>query len=156
MKILCPECFSQITDVKKGTAVCGNCGSRFDMKAKTGIFKVRLDGGYIKEGMTHRDVVKSLEEGGILADEYIAAPNGPWITIYDSPFVSYIPKKGTKKLKSARTAVTLYRKRRAGRAAIIALTALLGLSAAVNIFLLTLMNRMQDRIEILVGKITGG
>lgn len=156
MKILCPKCFAQITETNEETASCGSCGAQFNLKSKGSIFRVRLDGGYIKEGMTFRDVVKNLEDGSILADEYIAAPDGPWITIYDSPFVSYIPKKRTRKLKSVRTAVMLYRKRKAGRNVIVALAVLFGLSAAVNALLLFLMTRMQERIEFLVGKITGG
>ena len=60
MKILCPNCFKQITEFKYGKAKCHTCNTMFDLDAKASIFRVRLDGGYIKEGMSYNDVVNNL------------------------------------------------------------------------------------------------
>lgn len=156
MKILCPNCFEQITKINNDKAICTACNSEFNINVKTGIFKVRLDGGFIKEGMTYGEVAKSIKDGTILADEYIATPQGPWITVYDSPFEKFIPKKGRKKLKKARTAVSLYKKRRSAQTIIIILALLFAISFAANVFMLTIMQQMENRIEILVKEATGG
>ena len=155
MKMLCPTCFEQITTIKGNKAICC-CGAEFDMDIKTSVFRVRLDGGYVKDCMSYGEVAKSIKDGSILADEYIATPNGPWITVYDSPFFKYIPKKGAKKLKNARTSVALYRKRQSARVLIVALTLLFAVSFLANVFMLTIVHRMEGRIETLVNTISGG
>ncbi len=154
MKILCPQCFKQIENIKHSIAVC-DCGFEYNIKNKPSLYRIRLDGGYLKEGMTYNDIIKNIEDGGILPDELIAAQDGPWITICDSPFAKYIPKKKIKS-KNSRTAIAIYKKRKRGQIFIIALSILLIFSIGVNILLLTLMTKMQARIEELIIKITGG
>lgn len=154
MKILCPQCFKQIENIKNNIAIC-DCGFEYNIKNKSSLYRIRLDGGYIKEGMTYKDIIKNIEDGGILADELIAAQDGPWITICDSPFAKHIPTKNIKS-KNSRTAIAIYKRKKRGLYFVIALSTLLVFSIGVNIFLLTLMTRMQIRIEELITKITGG
>lgn len=156
MKILCAECFHPIETVTGVNALCSQCGAEFKLDAKSSIFKVRLDGGYIKNDMTFDEVVKNIKDGNILADEYIAGENGPWITVYDSSFVGYIPKKDDKNYKKTRTEVTLYEQKKLGRLTIFTLATLFVLSFGVNVFLLVLMYMMRMRMQDLVGQIIGG
>lgn len=153
MKILCPQCFKQIEDIKKNIATC-YCGFEYNIKNKPSLYRLRLDGGYIKEGVNYNEVIKGIQDGSLLPNEYIAAQDGPWITIYDSPFAKYIIKNSNKTYK--RRAVPLYKERKRLKIFVIIISTLLIFSVSVNIVLSILMGRMKVRIEELVTIVTGG
>ena len=92
LRILCAECFNQIVNIKKGIAVCSCCGAEYNIAEKSTQFKVRLSGGFIKTKLSYDDVVLGIKTGSILAGDYIASIDGPWIHVYDSSFEYYFKK----------------------------------------------------------------
>lgn len=152
MRVLCAECFEQIGDIKKGTAVCSSCGHKYDISKRTTRFKIRLEGGYIKEELTVDDIVKSIRGGKIMADEYIASFDGPWIHIYDSPFAEYYKVKTD---ISKRGGLVIYKQKKKKISVITALASLLIISATINFIFLILFIIMNRRIALLITKITG-
>ena len=71
LRILCAECFNQITDIKKGIATCSCCGAEYNIAEKSTQFKVRLTGGYIKEKLSYDDVKQTAEKVKIKFKEII-------------------------------------------------------------------------------------
>ncbi len=156
MKMLCAKCFSPMENVSKSIAVCNSCGSKYILQNKATIFRVLLDGGFIKEGMSSNDIIKAIEIGNILPDEYIATYNGPWIAIIDSPFSKFIKENTAVKTTKKRIGVFLYFKNKRRFIAVTILSSFFLLSLIANVILLWIINNMNDKIEDLITKITAG
>jgi len=154
MKILCAKCFSPITDISKTVASCTSCGSQYILQQKATIFRVLLDGGYIKEGMDYEDIIKNIEQGNILPDEYIATYNGPWVAIFDSPFSKYIKKVEQDSYTKRRVSVFLYLKHKKKFIVITILSIFFILSLISNMILLLIINNMDKKISELIQRIT--
>lgn len=153
LRILCVNCFNQIVDIKKGRAVCSCCGEEYNIAEKSSQFKVRLSGGFIKTKLSFDDVVLGIKTGSILAGDYIASIDGPWIHVYDSSFEYYLKKTDEKDLRSG---IILYKKKKKKMSLINSLVFLLVISVAVNFSLMVLLYIMNNRITDLVRQITGG
>ena len=83
MKILCPQCFKQIENIKNNIAIC-DCGFEYNIKNKSSLYRIRLDGGYIKEGMTYKDIIKNIisANGGIAKLSALTSAGVPKEKIY--------------------------------------------------------------------------
>ncbi len=141
LRILCAECFNQITNIKHGKASC-SCGAEYNIAEKSSIFKVRLAGGFIKNNLSYNDIVSGIKTGVILADDYIASQNGPWIHIYDSSFEEYYKIIQNKELRSG---IILYEKKKRKFSLISTLLILLIISIAINFTLVVLLYLMNNR-----------
>ena len=153
LRILCAECFNQIVDIKKGIAICSCCGAEYNIAEKSTQFKVRLSGGFIKTKLSYDDVVLGIKTGSILAGDYIASIDGPWIHVYDSSFEYYFKKIDE---QDNRSGIILYKKKKKKLSVINALVFLLIISIAINFTLIVLLYMMNNRITNLVSQITGG
>lgn len=153
MRILCAECFNQIIDIKNGRAICTHCGSIYNISEKTTHFKVRFEGGFVKEKLTYDDVVSGIKTGAILSDEYIASMDGPWIHIYDSSFEEYYKHLSS---KEKRGGIVLYKKKKKKMSVIFAVSSLLIISVAINFILVVLLYITNGKIIYLIEKNTGG
>lgn len=151
MRILCSECFNQIIDINKGIAVCSHCGKEFNIKEKTDFFKIRIDGGYIKENLTYEDIVSGIKTGAIMYHEYIGSMNGPWIHIYDSIFGDLYKAKQTE--KEATSKIILYKKQKKKITMVSSVSFLLFISICVNFILLILLYLMSSKFSILLEEI---
>lgn len=153
LRVLCAECFNQIVDIKKGAAVCSCCGAEYNIAEKSTQFKVRLSGGFIKTKLSYDDVVLGIKTGSILAGDYIAGIDGPWIYVYDSSFEYYFKKIDE---QDSRSGIILYKKKKKKLSIINSLVFLLIISIAINFTLIVLLYMMNNRITNLVNQITGG
>ncbi len=153
LRILCAECFNQITDIKKGIATCSCCGAEYNIAEKSTQFKVRLSGGFIKDKLSYDDIVLGIKTGSILAGDYIASIDGPWIHLYDSSFEYYFKKIDE---KDNRSGIILYKKKKKKMSLINTLAFLLIISIAINFTLIVLLYFMNNRITTLINRITGG
>ncbi len=153
MRILCAECFNQIVNIKKGIAVCSYCGAEYNISEKSSQFKVHLNGGFIKTKLSYDDIVLGIKTGSILAGDYIASIDGPWIHVYDSSFEYYFKKIDE---QDNRSGIILYKKKKKKISIINMLILLLIISIAVNWTLIILLYMMNNRIIDLVSQITGG
>ena len=107
LRILCVECFNQIVNIKKGIAICSCCNAEYNIAEKSTQFKVRLSGGFIKTSLSYDDIVLGIKTGSILAGDYIASVDGPWIHVYDSSFEYYFKKIDE---QDNRSGIILYKK----------------------------------------------
>ncbi|MDT3694481.1 MAG: hypothetical protein ROM03_08710, partial [Mucispirillum sp.] len=89
----------------------------------------------------------------ILAGDYIASIDGPWIHVYDSSFEYYFKKIDE---QDNRSGIILYKKKKKKLSVINTLVFLLIISIAINFTLIVLLYMMNNRITNLVGQITGG
>lgn len=153
MRILCAECFNQIINIKNGRAICTHCGSVYNIAEKTTHFKIRFEGGFVKEKLTYDDVVSGIKTGAVLSDEYIASMDGPWIHIYDSSFEEYFKKLST---KEKRGGIVLYKKKKKKMSVIFAVSSLLIISIAINFILVVLLYLTSNRVTELINQITRG
>lgn len=149
LRILCADCFNQITNIKKGTARC-SCGAEYNISEKSSVFKVRLSGGFIKPNLSYDDIVSGIKTGAILADDYIASQNGPWIHIYDSSFEEYYKIIQHKELRSG---IILYKKKKRKISLISTLSIMLIISIAINFILVVLLYIMNNRNISLINKL---
>ncbi len=149
LRILCAECFNQIVNIKNGKAIC-ECGAEYNIAEKSSVFKVRLAGGFIKNNLSYNDIVSGIKTGAVLADDYIASQNGPWIHIYDSSFEEYYKIIQNKEVRSG---IILYEKKKRKFSLISALTTLLIISIAINFTLVVLLYLMNNRNTILIQKL---
>ena len=153
MRILCAECFNQIVDIKKGIAVCSCCGAEYNIAEKASSFRVRLSGGFVKSNLSFDDIISGIKTGAILADDYIASINGPWIHVYDSSFEDYYK---TIQNKEHRSGIILYEKKKRKISIISTLSILLIISIAINFTLVVLLYIMNTKMTGLIEKLTGG
>ena len=109
LRILCVECFNQIVNIKKGIAICSCCNAEYNIAEKSTQFKVRLSGGFIKTSLSYDDIVLGIKTGSILAGDYIASVDGPWIHVYDSSFEYYFKKIDE---QDNRSGIILYKKKK--------------------------------------------
>ena len=151
MRILCSECFNQIVNIKKGHAVCSHCGKEFNIKEKADLFKIRIDGGFVKENLTYEDIVSGIKTGAILYHEYIGSKNGPWIHIYDSIFGDLYKTKETKKEDTSK--IILYQKQKKKITLVSSVSFLLLISIGVNFILLILLYLMSNKFSFLLEEI---
>ncbi len=151
--MLCSECFAEVVMKKKPIAECIECKKEYNLNEKASLFKIRLEGGYTKDGMNKNEVVKFIKDGKILPEEHIATHNGVWITIADSPFANNLNKKT---LTNERSKIKLYQKRARTRVAIFSVSFILILSLLCNIAMLYIIYMLNMRIEEMVLRITGG
>lgn len=149
MRILCAECFNQIVDIKKGIAKC-NCGATYNIKEKSTLFKVRLSGGFIKNNLSFDDVMLGIKTGSILAGDYVANVNGPWIYLYDSIFEYYLKKIDE---QDARSGIILYKKKQKKLSLINTFAILLIISIAINFILIVLLYMLNNKLINLISQI---
>lgn len=152
LRILCAECFSQIVNIKNGIAKC-SCGAEYNIAEKTSSFRVRLSGGFVKSNLSYDDIISGIKTGAILADDYIASINGPWIHVYDSSFEDYYK---TIQNKENRSGIILYEKKKRKISIISTLSILLIISIAINFTLVVLLYIMNNKMTGLIEKLTGG
>ena len=153
MRVLCADCFNQITNIQKDTAVCSHCGKEYYLKEKASKFKIRIEGGFIQENLSYEDVINGIKNHKILADEYIATPKGPWISIYDSPFEVYYKQIVN---VDKRDGIILYNMKRRRLSLSVVLGSLLIISIAINFVFMIILTSMSMKINDLIAKITGG
>ena len=114
---------------------------------------MRLSGGFIKDKLSYDDIVLGIKTGSILAGDYIASIDGPWIHLYDSSFEYYFKKIDE---KDNRSGIILYKKKKKKMSLINTLAFLLIISIAINFTLIVLLYFMNNRITTLINRITGG
>ncbi len=153
MKLLCADCFEDVVIKKSPIAECVACGRQYNLREKASLFKVRLEGGYVKDGMTKAEVVELIKSGRVKPDEYISSQSGAWVTLFNSSLAHHV---AIKQVKNTRTKHMLYQKRTSSRLARFALLFVLMLSLLSNGALLYIVFTQQTRITELVTKITGG
>ncbi len=152
VRILCSHCFHQIIDAKENIATCSYCGKKYDIAESSPYFRVLLPGGHIKNNLSYDDVINFIKKGDILANDYIASPTGPWISIYSSPFEKCF--KG-EKIKNNKSSIALYKRKKRRISIITTLSFLLMISIAINFALVILVYFMNNKISSLIEKITG-